>query len=334
MRYPFIDMHCDTLLHAYGYEEDDLYDRPGAMQGLRKMHDAGQMLQFYAAFFPPIGGKGVPDERGIEARAITDDDAFFAEMHRILHTQVEKHSEIAAFADSAEEIEENFQRGRSSVYLSMEDGRMIRGEMDRLSYVSRMGVKAIALTWNFDNCFGHPNSKDPIKMALPLTSFGREAIAEMNRLGILVDVSHLNDGGFRDVAMLSKKPFIASHSNCRATTSHPRNLTDDMIRAIADSGGVAGLNFYDAFVVPDGEKTGFSTATDLVRHVLHMMNAGGEDVIALGTDFDGFSPAGEIRDVTEMEKLFDALSMAGLTDKQIEKFAYQNVLRVIREVIG
>ena len=78
------------------------------------------------------------------------------------------------------------------------------------------GVKAIALTWNFDNCFGHPNSKDPAKMALPLTSFGHEAIAEMNRLGILVDVSHLNDGGFLDVARLSKKPFIASHSNCRA----------------------------------------------------------------------------------------------------------------------
>ena len=333
MKYPFIDMHCDTLLDAYGYREDDLYDRDGAMQSLRKMHDAGQMLQFYAAFFPPLGVKGHPDERGIEPRVVEDDDIFFAEMHRILHEQVEKHSDIAAFADSAEEIEKNYQAGRSSVFLTIEDGRMIHGEMDRLSDVSRMGVKAIALTWNFDNCFGHPNSRDPEKMALPLTSFGREAIAEMNRLGILVDVSHLNDGGFWDVARLSEKPFIASHSNCRAITSHPRNLTNDMIRAVADSGGVAGLNFYDAFVVPDGGKTGFTTVADLVRHVLHMMDVGGEDVIALGTDFDGFGPAPEIRDATEMEKLFDALSAAGLTAGQIEKFAYKNVLRVIRDVM-
>ena len=334
MKYPFIDMHCDTLLNAYCYLEDDLYEQDGNMQGLRKMHDAGQMLQFYAAFFPPAGAKGRPDERGIEARPIEEDDVFFSEMHRILHSQVEKHSEIVAFADSAKEIEENYRAGKSSVFLTLEDGRMIHGEMDRLAFVSRMGVKAIALTWNFDNCFGHPNSKDPEKMALPLTSFGREAIAEMNRLGIIVDVSHLNDGGFWEVASLSKKPFIASHSNCRAITSHPRNLTDDMIRKVGESGGVAGLNFYDVFVVPDGEKTGFSAVTDLVRHVRHMMNIGGEDVIALGTDFDGFGPAAEIRDVTEMEKLFDALSAAGLTNQQIEKFAYQNVLRVIRDVIG
>lgn len=132
--------------------------------------------------------------------------------------------------------------------LTVEDGRMVNGSFDRLEQLAKTGVRAIALTWNFENCFGAPNSRDPKIMSKGLSAFGKEAIEAMNELGILVDVSHLSDGGFYDVAKISKKPFVATHSDCRALAAHPRNLTDDMIRLLAQKGGVSGINFAPAFL--------------------------------------------------------------------------------------
>ena len=216
--------------------------------------------------------------------------------------------------------------------MTVEDGRMVQGRMDRLLFLYEQGVRAIALTWNYANCFGYPNSKEPEIMSKGLTDFGIEAIGEMNRLGIMVDVSHLSDGGFMDVARYSTKPFIASHSNCRELTVHPRNLTDEMIRILSEKGGVAGLNFCPDFVVPRGAQPD-STVGYLASHVLYMLKVGGEDCIALGTDFDGVGGHLEISHPTQMERLFDALHKKGLTQRQLDKFASGNVLRVMKECV-
>ena len=135
-----------------------------------------------------------------------------------------------------------------------------------------------------------------------------------------------------DVARYSMKPFIASHSNCRELTAHPRNLTDEMIRILSEKGGVAGLNFCPDFVVPRGAQPD-STVGYLASHVLYMLKVGGEDCIALGTDFDGVGGHLEISHPTQMERLFDALHKKGLTQRQLDKFASGNVLRVMRECI-
>lgn len=321
MKYPYADMHCDTLLHCISREGGlaSLYDLSG-MQSIRQMTEAGQLLQFFAVFFPPVG----------EEPELPPDEEFFRILREHLYRETALHADVIAMARNYEEIMENQKQGKASAVLTVEDGRMVEGSHSQLQMLYDQGVRAIALTWNFPNCFGYPNSPDPNIMKRGLTDFGKEAVEEMNRMGVLADVSHLSDGGFYDVAALSRKPFIASHSNCRALTPHPRNLTDDMIRILAEKGGVAGLNFCPAFVgkTTDCQKT---TVEDLGRHVLHFIQVGGEDCVGLGTDFDGMDGELEIGHPSEMYRLFDYLEKQGLTQRQLDKIANGNVLRVIRD---
>ena len=163
-----------------------------------------------------------------------------------------------------------------------------------------------------------------------LTSFGKEAIEVMNEWGILIDVSHLSDGGFEDVMKISKKPFVASHSNCRALSPHPRNLTDDMIRKLAEKGGVAGVNFAPEFLDSD-IKTKKSTIQNLTAHIKHFIEIGGVECVGLGTDFDGITGEFEIGEPEKMELLFEQLHREGISETVIEKIAYKNVLRVIKD---
>lgn len=202
--------------------------------------------------------------------------------------------------------------------------------MENLYKLYDAGVRAIALTWNFANCFGYPNFPKEEYRNQGLTEFGKLAVEEMNRLGMMIDVSHLSDGGFYDVAKISRKPFIASHSDCRAVTDHPRNLTDDMIRLLAEKGGVAGINFAPDFA-GTGSKSDECQIEDLVRHVLHFIRTGGEDCVGIGTDFDGVFGNLEIDEPAKMDHLFDALKKVGITERQLDKIASENVLRVIKK---
>lgn len=324
----YIDMHCDTLQRTFTQGASSLYDGEG-MQSIKLMQEAKQMCQFFAVFFPP---RDIPYADGTPRPAMPSDEEFFAVLAENLRKEVAMHSDVIAMAESAAGIMNNWSKGLASAVLTVEDGRMVQGRMDRLLFLYEQGVRAIALTWNYANCFGYPNSKEPEIMSKGLTDFGIEAIGEMNRLGIMVDVSHLSDGGFMDVARYSTKPFIASHSNCRELTAHPRNLTDEMIRILSEKGGVAGLNFCPDFVVPRGAQPD-STVGYLASHVLYMLKVGGEDCIALGTDFDGVGGHLEISHPTQMERLFDALHKKGLTQRQLDKFASGNVLRVMKECI-
>lgn len=145
-----------------------------------------------------------------------------------------------------------------------------------------------------------------------------------------MDVSHLSDGGFWDCIRLSKKPIIASHSNARALCAHPRNLSDEMLCALGECGGVVGLNFYPQFLQSDRS----AEVLDIAKHGMHILQKAGEDSVALGTDFDGFE-AGKnwIRGIEEIECVWDALKKAGMTERQLDKLSYQNVKRVLGEVL-
>lgn len=327
MKCSYIDMHCDTLLREFFDREGSLYDGEG-MQSLSKMTEAGQLCQFYAIFFPPKGAEKYMKN----VSTFPEDKMFFDMLRDRLYAQVEKHETQVAMAHNYQEIRMNQKKGLSSVMLTVEDGRMVEGKMESIQYLYEKGVRAIALTWNAANCWGYPNSMEPQIMKKGLTDFGKEAVLEMNRIGMLVDVSHLSDGGFYDVASVSRKPFIASHSNCRELNPHPRNLTDDMIRILAEHGGVAGLNFGPQFVGKEvTSKT--SRIKDLARHILHFVQTGGEDCIGLGTDFDGITGDLEISQPSQMWLLFEELKKKGLTERQLDKIAGENVLRVIRETL-
>jgi membrane dipeptidase len=170
-------------------------------------------------------------------------------------------------------------------------------------------------------------------MARGLKPFGKDAVRRMNELGMVVDVSHLSDGGFYDVAALSQKPFVASHSNCRALCPHPRNLTDDMIRILADKGGIAGLNFGPQFLNADPARTE-STVERISAHARHFINIGGSECVALGSDFDGITGNLEVGTVEKMPLLFDQFSRDGLSDAVIEKIAWKNALRTLKDILG
>ena len=324
----YIDMHCDTLMKLFFNPEvnTNLNSAPETMVDFEKMQKGDQLAQFFAVFLPPREGF-----KRFGREEISDED-YISSMRSILLKNVEKYSDKIAMAFSAQDIIDNQSQGKMSAVLTMEDGRAVQGRMENLKRFYDDGFRAIALTWNFDNCFGAPNSADEVLMKKGLTDFGKDAVRYMQELGILVDVSHLSEGGFYDVADVCRKPFIASHSNCRVLASHQRNLLDEQIRVLADKGGVSGINFCPAFLNMNQEDD-YSSAEAMARHVLHFIDVGGIECVGLGTDFDGIDGRFEIKDSSMMGILADKLSSKGLSLDDIEKVFYKNVLRVMKDAL-
>lgn len=321
--YQYIDMHCDTLFKALKNGKEFIINGNG-MQSIDKMKAANQLCQFFAIYFPS------PEE----LQPLTDIE-YYNTLRNYLKAVTEDKNNNIGLVHNYNEIVSNRANGKLLAMLTIEDGRIVDGKMENLYKLKQEDVCAIGLTWNYENCFGFPNSTDKNIMQKGLKPFGIQAVEEMNRIGMLIDVSHLSDGGFYDVAKYSKKPFIASHSNCRELVNHPRNLTDDMIKVLSEKGGVAGLNMVPYFTDTEYNIHGVMERTKtsvemLVNHVLHFINIGGEDCIGIGTDFDGMEGALEIDNPTKMHLLFDALKTKGITSRQIDKIVNGNVLRVIK----
>lgn len=317
----YIDMHCDTLMPFADGVPYNIH-RNDRMIDFEKLKAGECTAQFFAMFVP-----GPRHWVRVNRPPMTDWD-YIKTLCAGFYSNLKVCSRLIAFAGNAEDWKRNEAEGKMSAFLTIEDGRPVGGEMSNLITFYDMGVRLISLTWNTENCFGYPNSQDPEIMGKGLKSFGIEAIAVMNDLGIVIDVSHLSDGGFYDVAKYSQKPFVASHSNCRAITDHARNLTDDMIRIIGDTGSVSGINFAPDFISKDGNRD-YGCVEDLICHIRHFVQVGGIDCVGIGTDFDGYLGKNEICDASQMSLLFNGLHKAGFSDDQIEKIAYKNVARVI-----
>jgi membrane dipeptidase len=324
----FIDMHCDTLMLSFIQQLDDIYEVPDAMLDVKRMKEAGALAQFFAIFMPPPGM-----EKVINLPGPVDDTEYIEYCIRAFNTTMERHSDIIVPALSGSDVEGNREAGRMSAFLTFEDGRPIDGKLENLDRYYRRGFRLISLTWNGENCFGFPNSQDSGIMSRGLKPFGKDAVRRMNELGMVVDVSHLSDGGFDDVAEVSRRPFVASHSNCRALSPHQRNLTDPMIRTLAEKGGVVGLNFAPEFLNAD-ISVKESTAELISAHARHLIDVGGSGCVALGSDFDGVQGSLEVGRVEKMPLLFDRLSYDGVKDDIIEKIAWKNALRVMKDIMG
>ena len=201
----------------------------------------------------------------------------------------------------------------------------------------------ITLTWNFENCIGFGNKRiiengecvgyNPDKDN-GLKPFGFEVVEKMEELGIIVDVSHLSDAGIYDIIDIAKKPFVASHSNARTVCNHPRNLTDDMIKKMANKGCISGLNFYPEFLSKNfSNRERKAYIDDTIDMLKYMVNVGGSEFVALGSDYDGFSDTLEWKDAGGMGRLTDAMEREGFSASLIENITYKNALRIIKEVV-
>lgn len=339
----WIDMHCDTL--SILLEEKDLrLDRNRLSVDIGRLRDADAVAQFFACY---VNAADFCEKSAVGRTGDLWDQAYGKALDMVL---LARHAENAEFgiACSCGDVLRMEREKRVAGILTVEEGGVLNGCHERLDALYDCGIRLITLTWNYENCIGSPNSRERNVNEKGLTPFGIETVERMNELGIVVDVSHLSDGGFWDCIRHSRKPVAASHSNARTLCPHPRNLTDEMLHALGENGGVVGVNFYGAFLRPaggggsqkDGKealKAGGAGITDIVRHIRYMMDRAGEDAVALGTDFDGFDrdalPAG-IKGVQDMDLLWDEMKRAGFTERQIEKTAYENAMRILHECIG
>ena len=218
--------------------------------------------------------------------------------------------------------------GKKYAFLAVEGMAAIGADLSGIDRYAELGVRLGMLTWNEENLLATGAGGDPYS---GLTELGRQAVGRMGERNILMDVSHLNDGGFRDAVKLARGPVVASHSNCRALCDVRRNLTDDQLRAVRDTGGVVGLNVHHAFVHPDPAR---QTAEMLARHAAHMAEVMGVEHVACGFDFcQYFGPGNEgaegMESAAHIQNLFYWLEKLGMNERERTMIARENFLRVL-----
>ena len=315
-----IDLLCDTILNCY-LNGENLHTYSGHIN-LDKLKKGGCLAQCFALFIPT-------HDAALECFEQEKDPwELYQELLSVYQENIKLCSDVIRPAFSADDILSNRDAGYLSSILTVEDCVEIEGQIERFDQVFRDGVRMMALTWNYENCIGFPNSADDVLHTTKgLKPFGFDAVEKMNDLGIIIDVSHLSEAGFYDVAAHSKKPFAASHSCCRALQNHPRNLTDRQLKTLADKGGVVGVNFYDQFL---GDLGGHTTIESIVRHVLYMREKAGIESICLGSDFDGIESSLEFKDYSGFPAIIAALEKY-LSDDEIDQICYGNFLRFFSE---
>lgn len=335
-----VDMHCDTISVLLGKrragEKVFLRENKGHLD-LKRMRESGYLLQNFALYV----NREHCEDPWEEVCALYD--VYQQEISENLDviTPVMKYSDIITSDTS----------GKMYAMLTVEEGAVCKGELEKLRRLYEMGVRMLTLTWNYPNELGYPHcaelvdgqndkKQSCVERGMPsdgvfgLTERGREFVAEMEHLGMIVDVSHLSDAGFYDVLECTRKPFVASHSNARSICAHSRNLTDDMLRKLGERGGCTGLNYYVNFLGEGREHSKKPGSIDaMVRHARHIVKVGGVDVLGLGSDFDGIDTNEALPGVQSMELLWNALHRAGFTERELDKIFYQNVLRVYRDCL-
>ena len=230
------------------------------------------------------------------------------------------------------EVRATMKAGKIAGVLHMEGAESIGANLDALHLFYAMGLRSLGPVWSRPTVFGYgvpfkfPGVPD---IGPGLTEAGKDLIRLCNELGVLIDLSHMNQAGFEDVARLSKAPLVATHSNVHALTASPRNLTDRQLEQIKDSGGMVGLNFATSFLRPDGLASPDFGLDVMVRHIDHLVDKLGEDHVGLGSDFDGCTVANPIKDVTGVPKLFEALADKGYGAPLLAKLARDNWLNLL-----
>lgn len=307
------DSHCDTITKLM-HTGKSLYENTGHLD-IKRMKQVGLHVQCFAAWISP---KFCPNEALQECIRIID----------TFNRQIESHHEHIAIAKDYNDIIKNQQQGKLSAILSIEGGDAVQGELSALRIFHQLGVRAMTLTWNYANQIADGVKDDGVHGGL--TEFGVELVKEMNYLGMMVDVSHLSEKSFWDVLKVSEAPVYASHSNAKMLCNHPRNLTDQQIKAIADMEGIIGINFYPPFVKEKGKVK----IEDIAAHIQYIKKLVGVQYIGMGGDYDGIDETPEgMEDILGYGKLYEELKNQGFSISDIEKIFYQNYISYFRRVV-
>lgn len=316
-----IDMHCDTITRKE-VQTNGLY-KNNLHISLKKLNEGQYMLQTFAIFLKIVDYPSPFEE--------------FKKYVEIFKKEMEENKSIISQVYTYQDIINNKANRKMSALLSVEDGGMIEGDLNKLEYLYSQGVRMMTLTWNYPNEIGYPNfslnDKESSLNKKPntkdgLTPFGIEVVKKMNELGMIIDVSHLSDKGFFDCIKYSSKPIVASHSNSRSVCGVVRNLTDEMILALKENRGIMGINYCPSFI----SDSQVNQIPDIIKHINHIKEVGGIDIIALGSDFDGIPTPLGMSDCTKTLALKEALVKEGYTKEEINKIFYLNFLRVFKEV--
>lgn len=303
---PYFDGHCDTVSECT-HQGRSLRENEGHLDLARlgRFQKAAQVFALFAnaARFPE--------------GTLWDE---CQKQHGVFRRELAQNADLAVFCPGGADIAAACEAGKVAALMSIEGAELLDCDPDKLETAADWGVRLINITWNHVNALSGTNVEAPDK---GLTDRGRAFVREAYGLGILPDVSHLSDPGFWDIAELALGPMVASHSNARALCGHSRNLTDDMFRAIRDSGGAAGLNMYEDFI------GGAHALEDAVRHVDHFMELGGEKTLALGGDWDGCELFAGWAGVQDLPQLWSALADRGYDRRTLEDIFFNNWLRVL-----
>lgn len=311
----YCDLHCDSVTAAYK-KGGNLFDFGGQAE-IAKLKKGGCAAQCFAIF--------------TEGENAAADFKKFAAFY---NEQIAADSAIIPVACAADLGRALRQEGFGAI-LTAENCGFLNGDAERIAELKKLNVRMASLVWNVTNAFALPNLV--FRGGVPdffarekdgLTAAGKAAVEAMNAANIIVDVSHLSDGGVEDVLAISTKPIVASHSNAYAVFPVSRNLTDAQLRKIAVGGGAVGLNFCRDFI---GTGDAFE---NLYRHYAHMVAVGGEDLPALGSDFDGIPAYPELCDCSKVQSLLSYFAQRGVGLRALEKLAYGNFLRVFGETVG
>ncbi len=318
-----IDLHCDTAVERVLLRKEGLRQNGGQLD-LRRMEAGDVVAQVFALMI-------YSHEEARALRLAREPWALYAAARDSFFDALAQCGGELALACTADDLAANMADGRRSALLSVEDGALLEGNLSRIAALHRDGVRLLTLTWNYENCLGFPNSDDPAAHARGLKPFGKEAVECLNEVGIVVDVSHLSRGGFFDVADVSSRPFVASHSCARALCNHRRNLDDDMLRVIGEKGGVVGVNYCPYFLLDGGRET---LSEDVRRHIRHIVNRAGIEAVALGSDFDGIGDSAlEFGDCAGVPAMLAPLR-GEFSSEDFDKLTHKNALRVLRDCIG
>ena len=332
-----IDMHDDMPSKILDERYDpDVRHPAGFGQGegntdLPRLLESGVTAEFMSAFVDASYASKRPDESYARALLYLDTIAAFAR----------RHPNNLILATRAADIRRAKAEGRVAIFIGVEGGHAIENSLDKLRDLYRRGARYMTLTWNNGNDWAGSSVGQGGTSRGGLTPFGRQVVREMNRLGMLVDLSHVSDSTFFDAIEVSTAPVIASHSSARAINDHPRNLSDDQLRAIARNGGVVNVNFFSRFLDPKfdeaaehGGKTPQTPLSVLIDHIDHIAKVAGVDHVGLGSDFDGVSalPQG-MEDITRLPRIAQALLDRGYSDDDVKKILGGNMLRVMDQVL-
>ena len=313
MKIPIIDLHCDTIMKLYENPNSNLLENHFQID-LKRLQQKDFLLQTFAIFL---------DKQQYPQRKKTA-----LHMYQRFIKELEKNAATIGLIKTQADYNKNKANKQISALLTLEEGGILEGKIENLEEFYQLGVRLITLTWNYPNEIGTPNILywDKEKHILAenqtgLTKFGFECIQRMSELHMIIDLSHASDQAAKDILASSAQGIVASHSNARKLTPHPRNLSDELIRKIADKNGLIGINFFDQFLKLN-QPTDLPTA--ISEHLWYMYQLVGEDHLCFGSDFDGIPVHPDLNDVNSFPKIIQSLKQKGFSSRQIEKISYLN----------